>query len=148
MLLVLSTLVVAIVIAGLLNRRRPIIHLRLMTVAFVIDLGLVLYIEATRHAVDRVLGPAGALVWFHAVVSTLVLAIYVIQITLGHRMLAGRSTPLRAHLVLGITFCVLRGLSYATAFLVPSPDQAPLPQQTASAARPASAPAVAVPESE
>ncbi|OFW46064.1 MAG: hypothetical protein A3J29_19080 [Acidobacteria bacterium RIFCSPLOWO2_12_FULL_67_14b] len=146
MLHVLSTLVVVIVAAGVMARRRPAIHLRLMTTAFLIDLGIVIYIESTRHAVERVVGPAGPLIWFHATVSTLVLLAYLGQITLGRRMLAGRATSRRAHIALGLAFCVLRGTNYITAFMVSSTSQTPMTQQAAAEMRPADArPAAAMP---
>ncbi|MFA5907762.1 MAG: hypothetical protein WC815_03195 [Vicinamibacterales bacterium] len=131
MLHALSTLVVMIVFAGVMARKRPAIHLPLMVMAFVIDLSLVLYIEVTRHAVERVVGPAGPLIWFHASISTLVLLAYLGQITLGRRMLAGRATSRRAHIALGLTFCVLRGTNYVTAFMVSSAAPAAVLQQAA-----------------
>ncbi|MCH8268460.1 MAG: hypothetical protein IH846_13160, partial [Acidobacteria bacterium] len=48
MLHIASTLVLVLIVAGLYNRRRPQWHLRFMLSAFVVDLMLVLYIEATR----------------------------------------------------------------------------------------------------
>lgn len=139
MLHALSTLVVALIIAGVLARRRPAVHLRLMTSAFLIDLGIVIYIETTRHAIDRVVGPAGPLIWFHASVSTLVLLAYLGQITLGRRMLAGRAASRRAHIALGLAFCLLRGTNYITAFMVSSASQTPVTQQAAAETRPADA---------
>lgn len=131
MLHLLSTLVVTIVIAGVLARKRPAIHLPLMVTAFLIDLGIVLYIETTRHAIERVAGPAEPLIWFHAAVSTLVLLAYLGQITLGRRILAGRATSRRAHIALGLTFCVLRGTNYVTAFMVSGAAPAAVLQQAA-----------------
>lgn len=122
---VLSTLVVALVAGGVLTRSRTAVHMRFMTAAFVIDLGLVLYIEATRHAVERVAGPAGSLIWFHAAVSTSVLLLYVAQLTLGRRMLAGRTSARGLHAALGVTFCLFRLTNYATAFMVSAALAAP-----------------------
>ena len=141
MLHLLSTLVVLIVAAGVALRRRPEIHVRLMATAFAIDLGIVLYIETTRHAVAQVTGPAGPLIWFHATVSVLVLAAYVGQITIGRRLLAGRATSRRLHIAIGIAFCLLRGTNYLTAFMV-SNQTAAASQQ---AAQGATAPLVAPP---
>lgn len=113
-----SSLVVVLVVAGVLNRRNTALHIRIMTAAFIADLGLVLYIEGTRQAVETVVAQTSPLVWFHAGVSTLVLVLYVTQIALGRRILAGQPSPYRLHMVLGITFCLCRGLNYATAFVV------------------------------
>lgn len=132
-----STAVVALIVLGVVNRRTPVLHQRLMTTAFVLDLALVLYIETTRHAVERVVGPAGPLVWFHAAVSTAVLGLYVAQLRLGRQLLAGRSASRRVHVALGLTFLLCRGLNYATAFLVSAPAQ----PMSAYAATPTSIPA-------
>jgi hypothetical protein len=89
-----------------------------MAAAFVCDLLLVLYIEASRHAVETVVGRGTSLIWFHATVSTLVLVAYVAQIALGRRMLAGVHTSRRVHALLGIAFVTLRSLNYVTSFIV------------------------------
>lgn len=135
---VLSTIVVLLVIAGVLNRRNTPRHMLLMSMAFAVDLSLVLYIEGTRHAVETVVSTPRPLVWFHAGVSTMVLALYVAQIALGRRMLAGRVSSRRVHLALGLTFLLCRGLNYATAFLVSSPvNDAAAVQAAAAPAEPA-----------
>jgi len=132
---IISSLVVLLVAAGLLTRRNTALHMRFMTAAFIADLALVLYIEGTRQAIETVVTHTSPLVWFHAGISTLVLALYVAQLTVGRRMLAGRSTSRRLHIALGLTFCLARGLNYATAFVVSS-AAAPPPQTAAAAPAP------------
>lgn len=119
MLHLLSSCVAALIVAGLWARRaRPSWHIRFMTAAFVCDVLLVVYIEATRHAVETVAGSTTPLVWFHAAVSLLVLASYVAQISLGRRVLAGVPASRRLHMALGMTFVTLRSLNYVTSFLM------------------------------
>jgi len=118
MLHLLSTLVLFLVVGGVLTRKTPAIHLRFMVTAFLVDLGLVLYIEITRHAVEKVATQTGALLWFHATVSLLVLAAYVGQIVLGRRLLAGAATSRQVHILTGISFCVLRLMNYVTSFML------------------------------
>ncbi len=119
MLHLLSSIVLVLILTGLwFRQRRPALHVRLMSAAFACDLLLVLYIEASRHAVEKVAVAGSSLIWFHAAVSTLVLVAYVAQIALGRRMLAGVRTPRRVHLALGITFVSLRSLNYVTSFMV------------------------------
>jgi hypothetical protein len=119
MLHMLSSIVVLLIATGLwVRHRRPDLHLRLMTAAFVCDLLLVIYIEATRHAVEKVVGRGTSLIWFHATVSTLVIVAYVAQIALGRRMLAGVHTPRRVHALLGMAFVSLRSLNYVTSFMI------------------------------
>jgi uncharacterized membrane protein YozB (DUF420 family) len=115
----LSSIVVALITAGVwFRRRRPEIHVRIMSTAFLCDLALVLYIEATRHAVETVVGRGTSLIWFHATVSTLVLVAYIAQIAIGRRMLAGIHASRRTHVALGVTFVGLRSLNYVTSFLL------------------------------
>jgi len=134
MLHVISTLILFILAAGIYFRRRPEIHLKLMTGAFVIDLALVLYIELTRQAVKSVVTQVKPLTWFHAAISLSVVVLYVVQLVLGRRLLAARSASLATstgpistgdsahtrnlHRNLGMTFCVLRVLNYVTAFMI------------------------------
>ena len=101
-----------------MTRKTPRIHLRFMVTAFLVDLSLVIYIELTRHAVEKVVGGPGALIWFHAGVSTLVLAAYIGQIVLGRRMLAGVTATRQTHIALGVAFCTLRLLNYITSFML------------------------------
>ena len=119
MLHLLSSLVFVLIVMGVWCRhRRPALHIRLMTAAFVSDVLLVLYIEATRHAVETVARGTRPLVWVHATVSVLVIAAYVTQLTLGRRVLAGVHTSRRVHAVVGMTFVSLRSLNYVTSFLL------------------------------
>jgi len=114
-----STLVVALIIAGLWFRvRQRAIHLRLMLAAFVVDLLLLLYIEFTRHAVEKVAARFHPLIWFHAGVSLAVLLCYLAMIGLGWRMVEGEMRLRKLHRALGVTFVVFRGLNYVTSFLV------------------------------
>lgn len=118
MLHIASTLVLVLVVTGLLNRRRPNIHLKFMVAAFTVDLLLVLYIEFTRGAVERVASQVDSLLWFHAGVSLAVLLSYVAMIALGRQLLTGQMTARATHRNLGIAFCVLRSLNYVTSFMV------------------------------
>ncbi len=119
MLHILSSVVLGLIVAGLWARRhRPDLHMRFMTAAFVCDLLLVLYIEGTRQAVEKVVGGGTSLIWFHATISTLVLVAYVAQIAIGRRVLAGIRASRRVHATLGITFVSLRLVNYVTSFMV------------------------------
>jgi uncharacterized membrane protein YozB (DUF420 family) len=119
MLHILSTVVVLLIAGGLwVRHRQPRVHLRLMMAAFCCDMGLLVYIEATRHAVETVATRGTPLIWFHAAISSLVVLAYIAQIALGRRMLLGLAAPRRVHAVLGITFAALRSLNYITSFMV------------------------------
>lgn len=118
MLHIASTLVLVLIVAGLYHRRRPQWHLRFMLSAFVVDLMLVLYIEATRGAVEKVAGSVNSLLWFHAGISLAVLLCYLAMIGLGRKLLAGQTLPRMAHRNLGIAFCLLRTSNYVTSYMV------------------------------
>jgi uncharacterized membrane protein YozB (DUF420 family) len=126
-------IVLVLIGLGLYYRRQPQRHLRFMTAAFVTDLGLVVWIEATRGAVETVVSGPKTMVWAHAGISLAVLILYVSQIVLGRQLLARQEMVLgeavtvpvhngdrrrTLHLVLGLTFCVLRALNYVTALML------------------------------
>jgi hypothetical protein len=115
-----STLVVVLVLVGLANRRRPFLHRALMVTAFGIDVMLVVYIEATRHAVETVVTGIHPLIWVHATISIAVLVCYGLMLGLGRRLFAGALEWRPTHRNLGIAFCILRGLNYVTSFFVQS----------------------------
>jgi hypothetical protein len=118
MLHALSTVVLLLIAAGVYYRKHTRIHLRLMLAAFIIDLSLVVYIEVTRHAVEKVAHHTGLLLWFHVVVSVAVLIAYVAQIQLGRRILNGFVASRGLHIKIGLTFCTLRLLNYITSFII------------------------------
>jgi hypothetical protein len=118
MLHIASSIVVLIVATGLYFRHRPAWHIRLMTAAFCVDLALVLYIELTRHAVEKVATTVRPMLWIHAAISLAVLANYLVMIWLGRRVLKGNRASRSTHRNMGITFIVLRGLNYATALIM------------------------------
>jgi len=134
-----STIVLVLIAAGVMLRHRTAIHLRLMATAFAIDLSLVLYIEINRHAVERVVGPAGPLIWFHAFVSLCVLGLYAGQIVLGRNLLAGRAASRQLHRALGTAFVVCRTLNYVTSFMVTSQVPAPASAQIVIESHPSTA---------
>lgn len=114
-----SSLVVVLLAAGLWFRhRRPNLHLRMMISAFVIDLFLVLYVEISRHAVEKVVARVSPMIWFHAGVSLGVLLCYVLMILLGRGVLAGQANSRKWHFGVGMTFVALRGLNYVTSYMV------------------------------
>jgi uncharacterized membrane protein YozB (DUF420 family) len=118
MLHAISTVVLLLIAAGVYYRRQTRIHLRLMLAAFALDVSLVVYIETTRHAVEKVAHHTGMLLWFHVIVSVAVLIAYVAQIQLGRRILKGFVASRGLHIKLGLTFCTLRLLNYITSFII------------------------------
>ena len=115
---VVSTAAMLLLVAGFTFRSERRTHRAFMLAAFAVDMGLVVWIEATRGAVERVGGDMPALLAFHIAISTGVLVCYVGMISLGTRLFAGRFELKAWHRNLGLTFVVLRSLNYVTSFLV------------------------------
>lgn len=113
-----SAIVLVLVFCGLYFRKRPKWHMRIMASAFVMDLLLVLYIEATRHAVEKVASQLKLMIWIHALISLGVLVCYVVMIWLGRRALRGDKASKSTHRNMGMLFVTLRSLNYATAFML------------------------------
>lgn len=123
MLHVISTIVLVMIGVGLKFRRRRNLHWKIMTAACVTDFSLVLYIELTRHAVEKVVSQVRPFIWFHAAISTSVLVLYVVMIVLGRRVLTAAADVntdqiRRRHRNFGVTFCVLRLMNYVTALML------------------------------
>ncbi|MBL9139147.1 MAG: hypothetical protein JNK85_24985 [Verrucomicrobiales bacterium] len=112
-----STGVLVLVALGLGFRRRPPVHRAFMLSAFTVDLLMVLYIEFTRHAVGKAVATTSPILRFHVVISTLVLAAYLVQLVLGWRLSRGPGRRVW-HVRIGISFVVLRLTNYVTSFLI------------------------------
>jgi hypothetical protein len=117
MLSILSTLVLLLIFCGILNARRPKVHIPIMTTAFLIDLGLVLYIELNREAVNQALSAQGLLL-FHIIVSALVLLLYIILIVVGIKLVKKVPGQLLWHRRLAYVFIVGRLINYVTSFYI------------------------------
>lgn len=119
MLHAISTLVIVLLIAGIwIRSRNRAWHWRLMIAAFVIDVGLVLYIEFTRHAVETVVSEVSPFIWFHATVSTAVILLYLVMFALGRKLVVGQQQLRLTHRNVAIMFCACRGVNYVTSYWV------------------------------
>jgi hypothetical protein len=108
-----STGVLLLIAAGLWFRKRNAgLHLRLMISALIADALLALYIEASRHAAEKVVTQVRPLLWFHAAVSVGVLICYGFMVALGRPMLAGKYETRALHRGVGIAFVALRIINY------------------------------------
>jgi len=86
-----SSFVVLLLGVGLwLRHRVRSLHLRLMISAFVLDVRLVIYIEISRHSVEKVVTGISPMIWFHAEFRGVPLLCYVAMILLGGGILSGR----------------------------------------------------------
>lgn len=110
------------------NARR---HISCMVLAFLLDLGLLLYIEGSRHAIHTVTTSlktpeSHGLLLFHVTMSLLVLLLYLAQITSGILLYRGRP-GLNAvlvrnfHQISAMAFLFFRAANYVTSLFVAQP---------------------------
>jgi hypothetical protein len=125
---IVSTCVLLIIIAGIMTRKNQKLHIPLMTAAFVIDLTSVLVIEIQRQAVEKVVGSSThPLLIFHAIISIMVLVLYVLMMTSGKKLqkFIAEIKPLelvtlarRSHVTYSAVFIILRLTNYVTSFMI------------------------------
>lgn len=118
MLTILSTLVLILIFFGVMNARKTRIHIPVMTVAFLVDLALVLYIELNRGAIEQAVEGVGGLLLFHILVSTMVLVLYIVLIALGLRVYRDKPQLIVWHRRLAYLFIVGRLVNYVTSFYI------------------------------
>ena len=121
MLIGISTLVLAIIGVGWFFRP-------LIVLAFSLDVGMLLYIEGTRHALHTLTEGLQApthhgLLLFHVLMSLLMLLLYLTQITSGFLLYRNRANITSAsirhfHRFSAIAFLLCRGANYITSFFV------------------------------
>lgn len=113
-----STLVVLILAAGFLLRRRRTVHVGLMVAAFGLDVALVGAIEISRGAVQKATSSPPPLLLFHVSVSIMTLVSYVAMALLGSRVLAGQDGLRAWHRRIGWLFGTSRTANYITSWMI------------------------------
>ncbi len=118
-----SSIAVLLIALGWKFKKRAEIHIPLMASAFVLDLSLLLYIEFTRHAIetlqkDITTATHEGLLYFHVMVSAIMLILYFVQIGTGIRLAKGNAVSRVFHKNAAIAFVACRLLNYVTSFFV------------------------------
>lgn len=114
-----ATVAYGLMNVGLVNRRTPKIHARLMGSAIAIDLGIVLTLEVQRHAINTAIGfTLSPLQQAHIGMSSLATLLYFPVAILGWRRLHGRLSDngRRWHLRLGLLAYIFRTLGFVLMF--------------------------------
>lgn len=121
-----SSFVIILLAIGIINRHKRKIHIPAMTAAFIIDLSLVLIIEIQRHAIENVIVNRNAFVWFHVIISTLVLVFYIVLAVTGSKMSKLAAGPdfynsklVKIHKYASILFILCRLTNYVTSMFMP-----------------------------
>lgn len=125
MLIAISTLAVLLILVGWKYKTHRTVHIPAMSLAFLIDLGLLLYIELNRQAIATLQknmssGADEALLYFHVAVSAIMLILYFVQIGTGIRLAKGREVSRVFHRNAAMGFLACRLLNYVTSFFVVS----------------------------
>lgn len=118
MLYAISALILVTIAIGLSFRRDRNVHPKIMFGAFTADVALVLYIELTRGAVERVVSEVSVILWIHAAISLTVVLLYITMIVLGLKLKGGNEAVRNTHRNLGYTFVVFRSANFVTSFMV------------------------------
>ena len=113
---------------GLLVRKNRILHARLMSMGMLIDVGIVLVLEVSRHAINTALAMTlSPLQQAHVGASTIAVILYIPVFILGRRRfqeLTGRravevstaAARRKAHIRLGLTAFAFRTLGFVLMF--------------------------------
>jgi hypothetical protein len=103
---------------GVLFRKRRGVHVSLMITGIVLDIGLVLYLQVTREAVQTALEfSLKPLEQVHIGFSTLALVLYFPVLFLGFKLLLGPTASLRKlHITLGSMAYVFRSAGFIFMF--------------------------------
>jgi len=113
-----STLVLFILIAGILLRRRRRIHVPVMITAFSLDLLSVLAIEISRGAIKKATSSPPPLLLFHVIVSVFALLFYVAMFVLGERVRKGAEQLRPWHRRTAWVFGACRATNYVTSWMI------------------------------
>lgn len=119
---VVATLILLIIFLGVKYRHNLKLHIPLMSTAFVMDIGLLLWVEFNRHAINKatheLAHPAHWLLLFHVAVSLVVLVCYILLIISGIKLLRGNPATRNFHRSLAYVFILCRLANYITSFWV------------------------------
>jgi hypothetical protein len=113
-----STLVLLILVAGILLRRRRGIHVPIMITAFSLDLLSVLAIEVSRGAIKKATSAPPPLLLFHVIVSVSALVFYGVMFVLGERVRKGAEQLRPWHRRTAWLFGACRATNYVTSWMI------------------------------
>ena len=118
-----SLCILALIIVGIVYRKRRTIHVRIMSFAIIWDVILILQIELSRSAIlkaSNALTNSNALnIHVSIAVSTVIL--YVMMIYTGRKMLAGQVQFRLKHRFLGYSTLLMRILTFVTSLWAVAP---------------------------
>jgi hypothetical protein len=108
--------VFALLLVGFAQRHNRRIHIPIMVTAFLLDMGLVMWIELARGAVEQLTGPTAPMMKLHLFLSIGTVVLYLTQIISGY--VKARYGGASIHLYTGYTFLLFRFGNLVTSFLI------------------------------
>ncbi len=104
-------------LAGVFMKKRHALHMSWMTFGFALDLGLLLFIELDRGAVEQLAEPLKMGTWLviHILIALVLVVLYPMVLWSGAKVSAGMLVSKHRHLA--ITFLAMRFLLAVTAWL-------------------------------
>ena len=120
-----SIAIFALIVYGFINRKIIERHVKIMRIAFFLELLLVLIIEISRGAIEQAMGiheksdgfPDGIL-GFHIIVSIITLVLFIIIYIIGTKLYKGRKEFKPLHIKLAYSFLLFRSLNLITSFMI------------------------------
>lgn len=118
-----SLFIVILMIAGIIVRRRRLLHIRIMSLAMIWDVILILQIELSRsailkasHAVTNALA-----LNVHVTIAVTTVILYGFMVHSGLKLLKGDNSIRPRHKTLGWTTLTMRILTFITSFWAVAP---------------------------
>jgi|GEM_PF-4097577 uncharacterized membrane protein YozB (DUF420 family) len=122
---VLNAAILVLILVGVALHHRRLLHAQLMKLCFVLDMLLLLAVEFLRSkpsavgtAVDALRSGNNTVLVIHIVFSVAVLALWIVQLVLGTKVLRGDRARLPAHAKMAKLFLLVRVGNVVTAFMV------------------------------
>ena len=115
-----SIAIALLLAAGVALRRRRRLHVRIMLTGCAADLGLLVWVEFTRKAVEQALRGVSLLLGVHIAFSVGVLVLYGVQIHCGRRLLRGEEAIRGRHRIGAMLFILFRLGNLVTTLMLPS----------------------------
>ncbi|MEC7276385.1 MAG: hypothetical protein VXV96_08700 [Bdellovibrionota bacterium] len=119
-----SALILTLMIAGLINRKKRSLHVKLMGGTIFWDILLVLQIELNRSAIIKASNAVtnAMILNIHVTIAVSTVLLYFVMIYTGRKLLKGDNSIKPLHKKLGWSAFTLRVLTFATSFWAVTPQ--------------------------
>lgn len=114
---ILSILVFILILYGVSKRNQKMKHMKIMLMCFLLDLGLVLFIELGKSAMTTTMGFPSGLLGFHIILNVLIIILYIWMAFTGYKIHVGAGDR-NLHQNLAYIFLTLRATNLGTIFFI------------------------------